>query len=214
VGRGASDWGDDVLAEQRAHKEPERFAPQQNERWTPYTVHGRDERRDVPARPGDRYVTVDDVADGVVVFDVSDWPVLDPEGRLHWTTPPVEAWAGLAEVQERIDEDRRSDGLLAPDRALRVGDAFLVRGLPRSVEGEPPRMLDAEHFTDISAAARDAAKAALFGAAASTLDPADAEALAVERSYEAARGAGEFDVRQVPLDVPSDDDDDGHGAER
>lgn len=183
-----------MQAEQRATKSAEAFAPV-GRPWTPFTVHGPtgDELWPVEVGDGDRYVAVDDVADGHVVFEVSDWPELDAEGRLHWETEPRELWDEQAAVQERLEDERREQRITAPERRVRVGDTFLVRGLPSDSDS----LLAAETIVDVSAAARDAAKAALYGAAASTVDAEDAAALHVGSDYETAEtAAGAFDVRQ------------------
>lgn len=53
---------------------PDAFEPRQDSHpWVPYTVHGPDDsdRRPVDVREGDQYLSVDDVADGLVVVEVS-----------------------------------------------------------------------------------------------------------------------------------------------
>jgi hypothetical protein len=144
-------------------------------------------------QPGDYYASVDDVADGMVVFSVSDWPRLDREGRLYWDTKPFELVVSEREVQAIVDAGRAEAGLTAPDRPIRVGDAFLLRGLP----DEQASLRRASLVLDISAAARDAARAALYGAVASTLRLEDAEKMAVTQRYEEPEpDSGYFDVRQ------------------
>jgi hypothetical protein len=144
-------------------------------------------------QPGDRYASVDDVADGVVIFSVSEWPRLDREGRLCWTSGPFELVGSEREVQGIVDTARAAAGITAPDRPVRVGDAFLVRGVP----DERASLSQASLVLDISAAARDAARAALYGAVASTLPTDDAERMAVTQRYEQPEpDSGYFDVRQ------------------
>jgi hypothetical protein len=189
-----------VQAEQRALKTAEAFEPV-DQAWVPFTVHGAagGRRMKVKVAPDDRYACVDDVADGAVVFVVSDWPCLDREGRLYWETDPVEVVGADGEVQAIVDAARADAGITAPDRPIRVGDAFLVRGLPdkRSALDQASLVLD------VSAAARDAAKAALYGAVASTLGREDAERMAVTQRYQDAEpSTGYFDVRQVGVAGP------------
>lgn len=189
-----------MQAQQRATKSAESFWSV-GRPWTPFTVHGPtgDEVWPVDVEDGDRYVSVDDVADGHVVFEVSDWPELDTEGRLHWETEPHEVWDEQGAVQARLDEERHAAGITASERRIRVGDTFLVRGLPAGARS----LLDAETIVDVSAAARDAAKAALYGAAASTLEEEVAADLHVGSDYEPAEPAnGAFDVRQEPAPTP------------
>lgn len=180
--------------QQRAAKSAESFWSVERP-WTPFTVHGPtgDEVWPVDVEEGDRYVAVDDLAEGHVVFEVSDWPMLDAEGRLHWESEPVELWDEQAAVQRRLEAERREQRITAPERRVRVGDTFLVRGLPPDTRS----LLDAATIVDVSAAARDAAKAALYGAAASTVDAEVAAELHVGADYETATpSAGGFDVRQ------------------
>ncbi|MGH8945491.1 MAG: hypothetical protein ACRDVL_05025 [Acidimicrobiia bacterium] len=186
-----------MQAEQRVDKKAEAFEPIE-EYWIPYTVHGlQGGRRDrVKVESGDRYAAVDDVADGMVIFSVSDWPRLDREGRLYWETDPSELVAAADDTQAIVDDARREAGITAPDRAIRVGDAFLIRDLPRNAT----TLAQASLVLDISAAARDAAKAALYGAAASTLHTDYAANMALAEGYEEPEpDAGYFDVRQIKL---------------
>jgi hypothetical protein len=183
-----------VQAEQRVVKTAEAFEPVELA-WVPYTVHGPrgGKRTKVDVQPSDCYASVDDVADGMVVFSVSNWPRLDREGRLYWDINPFELVVPEQEVQAIVDAGRAEAGITAPDRPIRVGDAFLLRGLP----DEQASLGRASLVLDISAAARDAARAALYGAVASTLRLEDAEKMAVTQRYEEPEpDSGYFDVRQ------------------
>jgi hypothetical protein len=182
-------------AAERVDKAPAMFVPQAR-RWQPYTVHGPDaeDRRSVEVRDGDRYVSIDDVADGLVVAEVSSWPVLDREGRLHWDTDPRELVTPLPRMQDDVTAARERWGIIAPDRPLRVGDVFLVRGLTRRHR----HLTRVELVLDVSAAAREAAKAALYGAVASTLDDTQARRMRVTEEY------AEPDPREGLLDVRQD----------
>jgi hypothetical protein len=183
-----------VKAEQRVTKSAAAFKPL-GEFWIPYTVHGTKggRRGRVEIQADDRYVSVDDVAGGIVVLDVSAWPLLDREGRLYWDTDPFELVMSHVDAQAIVDAARRDARITAPDRPIRVGDAFLVRGLT----DEHPSLAQASLVLDITAAAREAAKAALYGAVASTLDRAEAQRMKVTEQYEdAEQQAGYFDVRQ------------------
>jgi hypothetical protein len=183
-----------VQAEQRVVKTAEAFEPVELA-WLPYTVHGPrgGKRTRVDVQPGDCYASVDDVEDGLVVFSVSDWPRLDREGRLYWDTNPFELVVPEQEVQAIVDAGRAEAGITAPDRPIRVGDAFLLRGLL----AERAALKRASLVLDISAASRDAARAALYGAVASTLHTDDAKKMAVTQRYEEPEpAAGYFDVGQ------------------
>jgi hypothetical protein len=187
-----------VQPEQRVDKGEEAFAPVERW-WAPYTVHGAEgeQRGAVDVRPGDLYASVDDVADGTVVFEVSEWPRLDREGRLHWgfEDEPFELVAGQQDAQQIVDANRHQHDMTGPDRPIRVGDVFLLRGL----RDEEP-LDQAELVLDVSAAAREAAKAALYGAAGSTLSEHAAMEMMVMAEYEEAEPeTGHFDVRQRKL---------------
>ena len=189
-----------MQVQQRVDKPPEAFE-QVEQVWVPYTVHGPGggRRPRVEVQPGDRYASVDDVADGVVVFSVSEWPRLDREGRLSWASGPFELVNSEREVQGIVDAARHEAGITAPDRPIRVGDAFLVRGVP----DERASLSRASLVLDISAAAREAAKAALYGAVAPTLHTDVAEKLPVTQRYEQPEpAAGYFDVRQRRVGGP------------
>lgn len=187
-----------MQAEQRPAKDAKKFEPRSGAPlWQPFVVTGPrlKDRADVTdLAPGDRYVTVDDVDDGVVVAEVSSWPRLDREGRLWWDDDPYELATPLDRMQRRVNAGRRRRGLPAPDRRIRVGDAFLVRGLTQRHR----YFDDVELVLDISAAAREVAKAALYGAVASTLAAHHAELMHVTEEYAQPRpGDGVFDVRQT-----------------
>jgi len=183
-----------MQAEQRAKIDKERFEPQE-QLWQPFTVHGEDgsDRRKLDVTGEDGYVVVEDIEDGRIVFEISVWPRLDQDGRLFFTGDPRELYEDLTDAQETIDATRAVDQVTAPDRPLRIGDVFAVRNLPGNAEG----IGAAESIRDISLAARNAAKAALYGAAASTVEPEYAEEMAISGDVEeASPGSGEYDVRQ------------------
>ncbi len=181
--------------EQRTPKDAAAF-DRADRLWIPYTVHGAQGRRRSKVEPnrGDRYAAVDDLADGMVVFEISSWPYLDMEGRLYFEDDPNEWIVEREESQRRIDKERKEDRITGATRPIRVGDAFLLRGLA----GEASSLDQVEKVIDISAAARDAAKAALFGAAASTVETDYAAKMAVtEAPDKPTPGTGEFDVGQM-----------------
>jgi len=108
-----------VQVQQRVAKPKEAFE-QVDQVWVPYTVHGPGggRRPRVEVQPGDRYASVDDVADGVVVFSVSEWPRLDREGRLSWASGPFELVNSAREVQGIVDAARDDADITAPDRPV------------------------------------------------------------------------------------------------
>jgi hypothetical protein len=110
------------------------------------------------------YITVDEVSQGIVTLLVSTWPEVDKRGRLRFPSSrpmavDVDEAALTAYLKSRHPEHLR-------DRPLREGDAFAAR---TSVPPRPrrPRELSAwlrRPVFDITADARDAAKAATIGA--------------------------------------------------
>ncbi|CAN5910316.1 hypothetical protein BH23ACT10_BH23ACT10_27880 [soil metagenome] len=193
-----------MQAEHLATKDERKFEPRADAPlWMPTVVHGpdADDRRAVDVRADDRYFAVDDVADGMVVAEVSSWPRLDREGRLWWGDEPYEFATPLERMQRDVNAARRRNGVMAATRRIRVGDTFLVRGLTRSHR----YLTKVPLIVDISAAAREAAKAALHGAVASTLAEGQAAELHVDDAYVTPRPEdGLFDVRQSR--PPSEDE--------
>jgi len=103
----------------------------------------------------DDYVVVDDRGGGTVTLVVSAWPSLDPVGRLVF--PEFDGAQRVIAVREA--EFARAVGA----STVRVGDVFRVRG----TEGESGTWRDA---VDVTAQARAAAKAALYGAVTTRRD--------------------------------------------
>ncbi len=113
------------------------------------------------------YITVDEVSQGVVTLLISEWPDADERGRLRFRgAEPVAvdvdqarlaAYLAIARLPERVR-----------DRPLREGDAFAARTtIRRRVPGPRSpisRWLKGPVF-DVTADARDAAKAAYLTAA-------------------------------------------------
>ena len=169
--------------------------------WRPeilVTHDGRDATEVLDTLADDRYAAVDDIGSEIVVLRVSRWPNVDGWGRLAFPKGrgfPLTLQVPRAEFQARIDSERLLHSQAAPDRLLRVGDVFLLRGL-----ASPPKPQDAEIW-DISAAGRDVAKAAYYGAGAATVDQDYIEQMgAVPAAAEMqAAPAGTFDIRQQAL---------------
>jgi hypothetical protein len=136
-----------------------------------------------------QYVVVDELGDDVAVLVLCSWPTLDEFGRLRFGSERVTYWIVAERLQQMVDFDRAEANADAPDRPLRVGDAFAAQ--PRVPPGEPVDVAelvshslgrDAMASTtrriellDVSAAARNAAKTALYGAAAPAVSETYAE---------------------------------------
>ncbi|HEX8004444.1 MAG TPA: hypothetical protein VF519_17285 [Mycobacteriales bacterium] len=134
------------------------------------------------------YVVVDDVddAEGDVVLTVEPWPVLDAIGRVRHAMDqareryvPVVKWA-------RLLERRRIPAAVA--RAPRIGDAFAMR-LPRS--GDVTRPVGP--VVDVTADAREAARASFYGAVAAPMTEEVAE-----------RVRDDEDAPHLTVDVPEE----------
>ena len=127
-----------------------------------------------------QYVVVDELGDDVAVLVLCSWPTLDEFGRLRFGGERTSYWIVAERLQQMVDFDRAEANAEAPDRPLRVGDVFAAQ--PRVALGEPvdvPELVSRSlgrdamasttrriELVDVSAAARSAAKAALYGAAA------------------------------------------------
>jgi hypothetical protein len=117
-----------------------------------------------PPTPADRYAVVDDLDEDVLVLRVASWPRLDRAGRLKFDRPGEEHPVSRAKLQERVDERRTAEGAPAPDRPLRIGDTFWLAG-----EGSVKDALAKGRLKDVTAPAREAAKAAFHGAVGGTV---------------------------------------------
>jgi hypothetical protein len=128
------------------------------------------------------YAVIDerDQPNGRLSFVLSGWPRLDDLGRVRHqrdrlveVAVPEGAWQAML-AERRIPEVLR-------DRPARIGDAFGVM-----LERRNARQLlhPIGPVVDITADARDAARAAFYGAVASPLDPSTAIAVAEEDRIE------------------------------
>jgi hypothetical protein len=163
-------------------------------RWIPELNSDPDEEAD-ELEPSDdlSYVVVDDIVEGRVALEVSEWPALDADGRLHFDDVGDERVARLDEFQALVDTRRTESEQYAPRRAIRIGDTFAIFGLSVDEEGS----VSAAEVWDISKAARTAAKAAMFGAVASTVDTSYEEEMAIsDEVLEVPEKRGVFDVLQ------------------
>lgn len=164
------------------------------EMWIPELNRGPED----PARPLQvsdrlRYVVVDDIVEGRVALEISEWPTLDADGRLFFHDMGEEEVTSTAALQELVDEMRSSTGQYAPDRELRIGDTFAVADL--QIDGVEE--ITASELWDISSAARRAAKAAMYGAVASTVDANYETEMAIsDAALDVPEAEGVYDVRQ------------------
>jgi len=120
-----------------------------------------------------RYVVVDDVdhTDGDVVIVSEPWPTVDMLGRVrHATADAVEQYVAVARWHALLK--RRRIPAEVAERPPRIGDAFAMM-LPRSGDVLKPK----GPVVDVTADAREAARAAFYGAVALPMAPAHAEAL-------------------------------------
>ncbi len=126
--------------------------------WAPPRVR-------VKPRREDAYVVVDDIAGSLVVLSVSPWPRLTAKGRLVFAQGPRagRAYAPRRALDRALGAARTRHS--QTQRPVRIGDTFLVRRL------DPDHPEDSGDFVDVTAAAREAAKVALYSAAAAKVTP-------------------------------------------
>ena len=132
--------------------------------WRPVELKGLSVKR------SDTYLTIDDRNPGEVGAEVITiltsvavpWPHLDEAGRLTFRSPrsatpsePSILYLEETAFRAQVDASRKRHQQLA--RGIRVGDAFWVRG-------SSPQSSAWTDIVDVSAAARQTAKIALYGA--------------------------------------------------
>lgn len=133
------------------------------------------------------YIVVDDLADGTCVLSVSEWPRVDDQGRVRFR---LDERPHLVRADaRRFAAHLRKHGAGGwRGREVRVGDVVAARtrtellAEPESeqeadaLRGGPPPSLDwlEAPVYDATAAAREAAKVALFSAVSPVLDPSEA----------------------------------------
>jgi hypothetical protein len=149
-----------MMYEQRAPLPRERFR-HTDELWQP------DLPGNARARRSDAYVVVDELSDERVTLAVAPWPVLDHAGRLAFDDGESTLNYPEDELRRAIDDERARHGQVPATRALRIGDAFLVRNVLEFVRGDAPAVAPADWVLfDVTASARSAAKVALHSAIA------------------------------------------------
>ena len=181
--------------EQRAPTSEESFKPSV-EVWRPVVILEPDEVEEWLEPSGDEhYVVVEEIVDGLVRLEVSTWPHLDQDGRLHFEGEPWSLAEPVDDLEAAVNQVRGQRLQVGANRPLRVGDVFMVTGL----EDGATSLGEAATIVDVSAAARSAAKAALYGAVASAVSEEYAREMAVVGPAEVPEEAGYFDVRQEKL---------------
>jgi hypothetical protein len=145
------------------------------------------------------YIVVDELSKQIAGLVVASWPLLDQKGRVRFSGSSWRVGARMDELMALLDADRivpeptarrspagtagGSPAGAAPERPVRIGDAFAAQvSRPRGRRAAVPpleRWLSPPVY-DVSADARDAAKAALFGAVAPTMSEDDVYEIATE----------------------------------
>lgn len=133
------------------------------------------------------YIVVDELSSDVAGLVVSEWPRLDHKGRLRFPGASWRVGARLGELDAVLAKRRLHNAIAdvprVRARAVRIGDAFAARvNRPRGRMAAVPgisRWLKPPVY-DVSADARDAAKAALYAAVAPTMSPAHVHEIAAE----------------------------------
>ncbi len=166
--------------------EPELAAPGPVRRWQPRSLRSTD-------FSGCRYAVVDEIEAGWAVVGVTDWPVVDEQGRLRFPLEePVTVTVEVAKLQRFLGEHRVPESLR--ERELRHGDAFAVRTsddrLEHAAGDEPvdPTVWIDPPVYDVTRDARREAKVAFYSAVTEPL-PLD-QAVAVLRAVTDEEAAG------------------------
>jgi hypothetical protein len=132
----------------------------------------------------DWYAVVDDIQEGTVVLEIASWPKLDKGNHLRFGETYVSSYP-LDALQQAVNQARAKRAQPAPDRPLRTSDAFAITS-----EERPGETLISPEFQgsilDITGAARDQAKIAMYSAVARQLKPEDEISL-FEEAKEAPR---------------------------
>ena len=138
--------------------------------------------------PNVSYIVIDEIVGDAVDVSISSWPDLDERGRLRFAEdePPRTVRASAAALEEFLSKiDFRSANW---PRSIRMGDVFAARIRTRKLralenEGETfgappaPSVWLTPPVYDITAQARDKAKAAFYAAVTPTLQPKEARAM-------------------------------------
>ncbi len=138
--------------------------------------------------PALSYIVVDELSKEVAGLVVASWPRLDAKGRVRFSGSSWRVGARLDELEPFLEAERAvPDTPAGPapvrQRPVRIGDAFAAEVTrPRGRIAAVPALTRwlSPPIYDVSADARDAAKAALFGAVAPTMSEDDVYEIASE----------------------------------
>jgi hypothetical protein len=163
-------------------------SPPPGRRWVPPS------QKALKGHPGLAYVVVDEIESDFIGLSISPWPTLDEWGRLRFGLGRARSiGTGRTELQRFLGRHRLPQG--SADRPIRIGDVFAI-SLKEPVRAnrivEPAAWIRPPVY-DISADARDAAKASFYSAVAPTLDPktrAGARILALAEDRKTKRAPG------------------------
>lgn len=136
------------------------------------------------------YVVVDEMDERIVRLSVSPWPVIDAYGRLRFYVRGETIQVGVPRraLQGFLSRNRRP--ARSATRPVRIGDvfAFKVKGEVSDEGFYRPEDWIGRPAYDISADARDAAKASFYAAVTPTLRPKiDAEIIALAEEEQSPR---------------------------
>jgi len=143
--------------------------------WTPRVLKKGIQTAAVQEGIQNWYAVVDEIADDTVRMEITKWPTLDTAGRLRFSTLSEQSYS-LEKLQHAVNKARSQHNQAAPDRPLRVGDAFCIQSPTK-----PKKDMLSLHFRgailDITEEAREQAKIALYAAVAQRLEPSDPQTL-------------------------------------
>lgn len=146
------------------------FQPRKKEVfWSPRVDTDRELGAVTSMEKTDWYAVVDDIAEGTVVLQIANWPKLDRGNHLCFDKIYEQSYP-LDALQQVVNRDRSRYGQPAADRPLRTGDAFRIRCKDRPGENVISPEFQG-NVLDITAAAREQAKIAMYGAVARRLSP-------------------------------------------
>jgi len=154
--------------------EPDSFRKREKEAfWTPGVSWEEKTDRLEGMGENDWYAVVNDIQEGTIVLQIASWPELDRRGRLRFAKIYEEDYP-IEGLQQVVNSARTKAGQPGPDRPLRSGDAFWIHSA-----NEPGPDLLTDTFdgkvVDITMAAREQAKIAMYAAVARKITPDEAE---------------------------------------
>ena len=160
-------------------------------RWRPWQPAAL-ERVDVA---GLSYIVVDEIVKPTCVLAVTEWPRIDPKGRVRFRLDarPHLVRVSIAELTRYLGKHR--EGVRNRRREVRIGDVYAA--VARTDQLPPPESeaeahkLEGSKLTpldwleppvhDITAPGREVAKIALYGAVAPVLKPHEVERIVKRR---------------------------------